>query len=98
MNFPDAINNIERQLSNISLPYELLELHYIPYDFGSGLAAYRIKGYNIQFVFDSKENSFEVLRSEKHEKYTSSQWSSVYLGTYDNFIADSFSSTFTQLL
>lgn len=68
------------------LKFELLELHYAPYSFGSGMTAYRIKGQLVQIIFDGKDNVIELLISAKHLKYPSSTWTTIFSGTPTDFL------------
>ena len=74
MNFEDFRTNIERKLSSID-EFELQEFHYIPYSFGNGILAYRIKGRNHKFIFDGRENELIWSISKPHEKYFGANFS-----------------------
>ena len=75
----------EAQLS-ADLKFELLELHYAPYSFGSGMTAYRIKGRVVKIIFDGKDNIIELLISAKHLKYPSSVWTTIFSGPPTDFL------------
>nr|WP_320023171.1 hypothetical protein [uncultured Draconibacterium sp.] len=68
MTFEIFRKDIEHKLNSI-VKFEMLEYHYTPNDFGSGILAYRIKGQNHKFVFDGKENSLTWFVSKPHQKY-----------------------------
>jgi hypothetical protein len=69
MNFEDFRKNIELKLSSI-IEFELQEFHFLPYSFGSGLLAYRIKGQFHKFIFDGRESELTWLISKQHHKYS----------------------------
>ena len=75
----------EAQLSS-DLKFELLELYYAPYSFGSGMTAYRIKGRVVKIIFDGKDNIFELLISAEHLQYPSSGWTTIFSGTQADFL------------
>lgn len=77
----------EAQLS-ADLKFELLEIHYAPYSFGSGMTAYRIKGRSVKIIFDGKDNLIELLISAKHLKYPSLDWTTIFTGTPTDFISN----------
>src|SRR4051812_19080963 len=97
MNILEMKSLIETNLSGIQLPAQLLDLRYSPHCFGNGVIAYRIKGYNLKFVYDGKEFLFSVLRTEKHERYPSDQWTSIYEGTFTAFL-DNFQSILSSII
>jgi hypothetical protein len=74
----------EAQLSS-DLKFELLELHYAPYSFGSGILACRINGRAVKIVFDGKDSLIELLISA--QKYPSSSWTTIFTGTPIDFIS-----------
>jgi hypothetical protein len=86
----------EAQLST-DLKFELLELHFAPYSFGSGMTAYRIKGRVVKIVFDGKDNIIELLISEKHIKYPSSGWTTIFSGTPTDFLGNGLTELKTSL-
>jgi hypothetical protein len=63
-----------------SFEIDLLELQYYPYTFGSGVVVYRIKGSNVKLVYDGKEDVLSVYKTEKHVKYPTDNWTSIYWG------------------
>ncbi|NPD48172.1 hypothetical protein [Lentimicrobium sp. S6] len=73
MNFEDFRKDIESKLDSI-FKFELLEFHFEPYSFGSGILAYRIKGLNHKFVYDGRENTLIWLISKSHQKYFGTKW------------------------
>jgi hypothetical protein len=66
--------------------FELLELHYVPYSFGSGLAAYRIRGRNVKVIYDGRDNQVELLVSANHDKYPGASWRTIFTGHPTDFI------------
>lgn len=83
MDFLELREQFEKKLKN---NFELLELHFTPYSFGSGMTAYRIKGQIIKVIYDGKENQVELLISAKHDKYSNASWTTIYTGTPSDFI------------
>lgn len=75
----------EAQLS-ADLKFELLELHYTPYSFGSVMTAYRINGRVVKTIFDGKDNRIELLTSAKHMNYPNSGWTTIFSGTPTDFL------------
>ncbi len=61
--------------------FELLELNYIPYAFGSGFVAYRISGRNIKVIYDGRENCAELLASIDYGKYPNTSWRRIFIGS-----------------
>ncbi|MGZ3951503.1 MAG: hypothetical protein ACXVBZ_08905 [Flavisolibacter sp.] len=84
MNFLELKEQVEKKLIN---PFELLELHYTPYSFGSGLATYRIKGQIVKLVYDGKDDQVGLMVSERHAHYSGASFATIYLGRQDDFIA-----------
>lgn len=58
--------------------FEILEMQYSNYSFGSGYLVYRIKGKNLRLVLDGKEGIIEISISSKGEKYPNVNWQSTY--------------------
>jgi len=73
MDFEDFRKDIELKLERIE-PFELLEFHYLPHCFGSGILAFKIKGFNHKFVYDGRDNSLLWQKSKQHQKYSESDW------------------------
>ncbi len=86
----------EAQLSD-DLKFELLELHYAPYSFGSGMTAYKIKGRVVKLIFDGKDNMIELWISAKHLKYPSSGLSRIFSGTPNDFLDNGLTELKTSL-
>jgi len=76
MNFDDFRIDIEAKLKSIA-KLELLEYQYMPYHFGSGVLAYRAKGYNHKFVFDGRDNLLVWFKSRPHENYSQADFKEV---------------------
>jgi len=77
---------------------DLLELHYVPYAFGSGMTAYRIKGSIVKVIFDGKDNQAELLISAKHIKYPGSDLTNIFLGNPFDLLTLGISKLKNQLL
>ena len=84
MDFLEITRLFEDQIKT-DFEFELLELHYIPYAFGSGTKSYRINGRNIKIVLDGRDGIIETYISDRHEKYDSSNWSNIFHGTISDF-------------
>lgn len=84
-NYLELKGQFESQLS-ADLKFDLLELHYTPYSYGSGMTAYRIKGRVVKIIFDGKDNIIKLMISAKHLKYPSSSWTTIFIGTPTEFI------------
>ena len=72
------------------LQFELLQVYYAPYAFGSGHVAYRIKGRNIQISYDGRDNAMgmspiEVRYSKPHAKFPSDGWIETKTYTVEEF-------------
>ena len=85
MNFLDMVSEFEKQ---IEAEFELLALHYVPYHFGSGKVAYKIKGKNIVISFDGKESIIELSASNRHEDYHSASLLNIYQGGIETFFSE----------
>jgi len=75
MNFLTFVSEYEKLIKE---EFQLLELNYVPYSFGSGFSAYRIKGKIIVITFDGKEGTINVSISSNHEKYPTNSLTSIY--------------------
>jgi len=85
LNYLEIISYFEDQIKEKS-KYELLEMHYAPYSFGSGFRTYRINGKIIKIIYNGKENLVELKISNRHEKYPLNSWKSFSLGDVNDFI------------
>lgn len=85
MNFLELKEQFEYKLKD-NFKFELLEFHYAPYAFGSGLTAYRITGRNVKVIYDGKENQIQFLVSSNHDKYANASWTTIFTGTPIDFI------------
>ena len=83
MDFLELKKQFENKLKS---DFELLELHFTPYSFGSGMTAYRIKGQIIKVIYDGKDNQVELLISAKHDKYSNASLTTIYTGVPTDFI------------
>ncbi len=50
------------------------EFHYLPYSFGSGLLAFRVKGDIYKITYDGRFKILTVSKSVVHEIYPASKW------------------------
>ena len=64
MTFEEFKSYLESDLLN-GIAHQLLEFQYYPKDFGSGIVTYRIKGKELRFVFDGKEDLLGVFRDDE---------------------------------
>ena len=96
MTFPEFIARFESLIYD-HMQVELLENHYMPYMFGSGIAAYRIKGKNVKLVFDRRDSSVDILISLKHIKYPDGEMTSIYYGTVENFFTTDFDKIIAEI-
>ena len=85
MNFLELKEQFENKLK-ANFKFELLELHYAPHAFGSGLTAYRITGRNVKVIYNGKENQVQLLVSSNHDKYENASWTTIYTGIPTDFI------------
>ena len=82
MTFLELKNKFEKEVNQ---SFELLEMHYAPYAFGSGMIAYRINGIMIKIIYDGKDNQVQFFRSKEAQKYsTSLSWIILYTGLPDD--------------
>jgi hypothetical protein len=83
MDFLELKEKFENKLKS---DFELLELHFAPYAFGSGMTAYRVKGQIIKVIYDGKDDQVELFISAKHDKYSNASWTTIYTGEPIDFI------------
>jgi len=83
MDFLELKEQFETKLAG---NFELLEFHYIPYSFGSGLTAYRIRGRIVKIIYDGKDNQVELVVSANHDKYPDASWTTIFTGHPADFI------------
>src|SRR6476659_5933428 len=79
MDFLELRTQFESKLNN-TFKFERLELHYMPYSFGTGIIAYRIKGRLIRIIYNGRDNEIEVYSSKPHEKYPNASWAIIFTG------------------
>lgn len=84
MNFLEIKEQFEMKQTN---KFDLLELHYTPYSFGSGLIAYNIKGRIVKIIHEGREGQIELLVSEKHAKYPEAKLTTIFTGVPVEFFA-----------
>jgi len=89
LNFTEIVSQFENRASK-DLKFELLEQRYMPYAFGSGFAAYRIKGRNLRIDFDGRDKGIEVSITPKHSKYPVNEWTSIFSGSVEDFFSIGF--------
>lgn len=85
LDFNEIIKKFELQLKS-DYEFELQEKSYLPYSFGSGFAAYRIKGNIYRVSFDGRDNIVELEKSEKHQKYPNCNWESLLSANPNEFL------------
>ena len=85
MNFLELKELFESKLKD-DLKFELLDLHYSPYSFGSGMTVYRIKGHIIKVMYDGRDNEIELISSKPHDKYPNASWTTILTGSPSDFI------------
>jgi len=68
MNFEDFKTDIEEKFISLG-EFELMEFHFQPFIFGSGIVTYRIKGRFHKFIYDGRDNLVTWLVSKEHQKY-----------------------------
>lgn len=85
MNFLELKEQFENKLTG-DFKFELLDLHYSPYAFGSGMMAYRIKGKIIKVIFDGRGNEVQLVTSLPHDKYPNGSWTTIFTGVPTDFI------------
>jgi hypothetical protein len=84
LEFLEIISDFEKQIKK-DLKYELLEMHYVPYSFGSGFVAYRINGRIVKIIFDGKDNLIESKISSRHERYPAKSVNTFFSGAGSDF-------------
>lgn len=86
MTFLEIKNKFEDEINQ---SFELLEMHYAPCAFGSGMIAYRVNGIIIKMIYDGKENEVQLLRAKEARKYsTSLSWVILYTGLPADLFTD----------
>lgn len=85
LSFLDFVSQFESQIKAI-FQIELLDLHYTPYSFGSGLVVYKIKGKTIRIVYDGRDNHIEAKFSKQHQKYPTCVWFNLFSGNPSEFM------------
>ena len=76
MNFEEFRHDLENKLKAI-YRIELIEFHFQPLSFGSGVLAYRIEGKIHKFIFDGRDNQLSWLISQKHQNYVFENFSTI---------------------
>lgn len=83
MNFLELKEQFENKINDA---FELLELHYAPYAFGSGMVVYRVKGQIIKVVYDGRDDYIELFVSSQHDKYANASWTTIYTVNMTDFL------------
>ena len=96
MNFLDFKDQLESEIAK-NYKFDMLELHYLPYAFGSGLTVYRISGVIVKIVFDGKDNQFDILISKPHGKYPNAPLATIFAGQAENILDKGLSKLYQQL-
>ena len=78
------ISRLEEEIKS-NCKFELLEMHYLPYSFGSGTTVYRLKGRNLKVNFDGRNRVIDVKLSPKHEKHSTDKGDTIFDGTTSAF-------------
>ena len=66
--------------------FKLLELRYVPYSFGSGLAAYHVKERNLKILYDGKDFVMKVFMHPAHVKYPSKEETEIFNGSFNELV------------
>ena len=85
MNFLELKEQFENKLKD-HFTFELLDLQYSPYAFGSGMTVYRINGRIIKVMYDGRDNEIEIVSSKPHDKYPTTSWTTIFTGHPIEFI------------
>ena len=90
MDFFEIIKLIEAKLADKGLSFELWDMQYAKYVFGSWYVDYRISGHHVMFIYDGRETVWAIRASEKYADYPPAEWQDVFYGPYDKFKAEGF--------
>lgn len=82
--FADIINTLESLLNNSSFQYQLLESHYMPYAFGSGFNAYKLKRQYLRIVWDGRDHIVSIYSNHK-QNYPVNEWELKFEGDINTF-------------
>ena len=85
MTFLELKEQFENKIKD-NYKFELLELHFAPYSFGSGMTAYMIKGRIAKIIYDGRDNEVQLLVSPLHDKYPNSSMTTIFTGLPTDFI------------
>jgi len=85
MTFLELKEQFENKLTG-NHKFDLLELHFAPYSFGSGIAAYRLKGGILKIIYEGRDNEVQLLISSPHNKYPNCSWATIFTGLPGDFI------------
>ncbi|MEO8085424.1 MAG: hypothetical protein ABI763_01315 [Bacteroidota bacterium] len=87
IDFSELISRFENAVQT-DFKFELLEFHYVPYSFGSGMKAYRINGRAVKLVYDGRDYLATLYISEKHITYSRAEWTEIFSGTASGLLAE----------
>ncbi|MCY7422081.1 MAG: hypothetical protein LH478_10120, partial [Chitinophagaceae bacterium] len=87
--FLELVSEFEVKIKE-ELQFELLQVYYAPYAFGSGHVAYKIKGRNVQITYDGRDNAIgerpiEVSYSKPYAKFPTDGWIETKTYTLNEF-------------
>ena len=85
LDFKNVVSNFESQLKT-EFEFEVQEKNYSAYSFGSGLAAYKIKGKMFRLIFDGKDNIVALEKSDSHQSYPNCTWESLFYAKPKEFL------------
>ena len=71
----------------INHAFELVELHYQGFAFGSGTLVYKANGQYIALIYNGRDDEIEVFISKLHEKYPDITRNLVWSGLTAEFYA-----------
>jgi hypothetical protein len=66
--------------------FNLLELRYVPYAFGSGLAAYQVKGRSLKILYNGKDFVMIVSIYPPQVKYPSKEETEIFHDSFSELV------------
>ena len=97
MNFLELQTRFESKIKDV-LKFELLELRYHPYAFGSGLVAYRIKGKNVKLNYDGRDDLVTVYLTSKQVRYPDEPWNELFMAPPNEFLKEGITKLISEIL